>query len=72
MCCGLGRWGLREDGGNCLKHFKRGWNRKEGRRSKDFKKEWESWVKGWMPQKKGESGTPLRNYDVYIYIVAGK
>ena len=25
-------------GGNCLKHLKRGWNRKERRGNKDFKK----------------------------------
>ena len=44
-----GRSGLREGGGNCLKHFKRGWNRKEWSRNKDFKKEEISWVKGYMP-----------------------
>ena len=27
-----------EVGGNCLKYIKRGWNRKEGRGNKDFKK----------------------------------
>ena len=41
-----GRMGLREGGGNCLEYFKRGWNGKEGRRTKDFKKEGASWVKG--------------------------
>ena len=30
--------GLREGGGNCRKYLKRGWNRKEGRGNKDFKK----------------------------------
>ena len=34
MCCGLGQGGR-----NCLKYFKWGWNRKEGSRSNDFKKE---------------------------------
>ena len=29
---------LREGGANCLKYLKRGWNRKEGRRHKDFKR----------------------------------
>ena len=29
---------LREGGGNCLKYLKRGWNRKEGRGNKNFKK----------------------------------
>ena len=33
-----GKRGLREDGGNCLKYLKRGWNRKEGKGNKDFKK----------------------------------
>ena len=28
---------MREDGGNCLKYLKRGWNRKERRGHKDFK-----------------------------------
>ena len=32
-----GRKDLREDGGNCLKYLKRGWNRKERRGHKDFK-----------------------------------
>ena len=33
--------GLREGGGNCLKYLKTRWrwNRKEGRRNKDFKNE---------------------------------
>ena len=29
---------MREGRGNCLKYLKRGWNRKEGRGHKDFKK----------------------------------
>ena len=29
---------MHEGRGNCLKYLKRGWNRKEGRRNKDFKK----------------------------------
>ena len=28
---------MHEGGRNCLKYLKRGWNRKEGRRNKDFK-----------------------------------
>ena len=37
---GLGQqWsGLREGGMNCLKNFKRGWNRKAGMGNKNFKK----------------------------------
>ena len=33
-----GRRGLHEGGGNCVKHLKRGWNRKEGRGNKKFKR----------------------------------
>ena len=29
---------MHEGGGNCVKCFKRGWNRKEGRANKNFKK----------------------------------
>ena len=29
---------MREGGGNCLKYLKKGWNRKEGRGNKDFKR----------------------------------
>ena len=36
---------LNKGDGNCLKHTKRGWNRKEGRGNKDFK-EAASWVNG--------------------------
>ena len=42
------RRGFREGGENCLEYLKRGWNRKEWRRNKDFKKEGESWDKGWV------------------------
>ena len=46
---GYGRRGFREGEGNCLKYLKKGWNRKEWRRKKYFKKEEASWVKGWVP-----------------------
>ena len=42
------RRGFRESGENCLEYLKRGWNRKEWRRNKDFKKEEASWDKGWV------------------------
>ena len=45
-CVGLGQEGLREGGGNCLKHLKRWWEKKEGRQNKDFRKRVASWVKG--------------------------
>ena len=64
---------MREGGGNCLKHFKRGWNRKEGSRSKDLIKRRDKLGQVMDALKREEeSGTHLRNYDVYIYIVAGK
>ena len=37
---------MHEGGGNCLKYLKRGWNRKEGRGSKDFKKGGQGGAKG--------------------------
>ena len=37
-CVGLGQKRLHKGGGNCLKNLKRGWNRKEGKENKDFKK----------------------------------
>ena len=36
-CVGLGQR-LHKGGGNCLKNLKRGWDRKEGKENKDFKK----------------------------------
>ena len=54
----LGRRGLSEGVGNCLKYLKRQWSRKERRGNKDFKKGGgESSIKGW---------DPLRNYDILI------
>ena len=58
---------LREVGGNCLKYLKRGWNRKEGRGKKDFKKG------GKLREevgasKKGRTGTPLQTeYSIVLY-----
>ena len=52
-------------GGNCLKHLKRGWNRKEGRGNKDFKKgggQAGSRV-GFLKKGRGGGGwNPLTNY----------
>ena len=50
---------LRQGEGKCLKYLERGWNRKEGRGHKDFKKgvklgQWEGALKRWG------DGTPLR------------
>ena len=35
---GLGQEGLREGGGNCVKHLKWGWKRKEGKGNNNFNK----------------------------------
>ena len=55
-----GRRGLSEGWGNCLKYLKRGWNRKEGRGNKDFKK------RGKLGQEVGAlkrgGWNPLTNY----------
>ena len=49
-----------------------GTEKREGE-AKIFKKEGTSWGQGMDAlEKDGDSGTPLQNYDVYIYIVAGK
>ena len=51
---------LHEDGGNCLKYLKRGWNRKEGKGNKDFKKvEGQTWSRGGCLKKGVGAGTPL-------------
>ena len=67
-CVGLGQEGLREGGGNCLKHLKRWWEKKEGRQNKDFKKGWQAGSRGECLKKRGGggAGTPLRT----MYICA--
>ena len=54
-----GMRGLCEGGGNCLKCLKRGWNRKEERGNKDFKKGGQL-GQGVGTLKKRGTGTPLR------------
>ena len=46
---------MREGGWNCLKYLKRGWNRKEGRGNKDFKKGCKL-VQGFGALKRGGGG----------------
>ena len=47
MCCIRGRGDcLHDDGGNDMKYLKKGWNRKEGRVDKGFKKE-QAGSRGW-------------------------
>ena len=52
-------------GGNCLKYLKRGWNRKEGRGNKDFKKVGQAGPRGGC-LKKGGAGTPLQTMGMHI------
>ena len=58
---GLGQEGLREGGGNCVKHLKRGWKRKEGRGNKGFKKGAQAGSRSGC-LKKGGGWNPLTNY----------
>ena len=44
---------LREGDGNCLKYLKRGWNRKEKRGNKDFKKGEQAGSRGGCSKKGG-------------------
>ena len=63
---------LREGWGKCLKYFKMGWNRKEGRENKDFKKGGQAGSKGGCLKKGGEewAGTSLQFImNIYIYIL---
>ena len=54
--------GLCEGGGNYLKYPKRGWNRKEGRGNKEFKKGGGHAGSrgGCLKKGRGGTGTPLR------------
>ena len=60
---------MREGGRNCLKNLKRGWNRKEGRRNKDFEKGGggQAGARGGGLKKRG-TGTPLQTMYVYAYL----
>ena len=44
----LGRWELRESGGNCLKYLEREAEQKGGEGIKDLKKPGASWDKRWV------------------------
>ena len=61
--------GLCKGGENCLKYLKRGWNRKNGRKNKGFKKGGQAGSRGGCFKKKvrgGGAGTPIMNYyDIY-------
>ena len=54
---------MREGGGNSLKYLKRGWNRKEGRGNKDFKKEGKAGSRCGCLKKEEGDWKPLTNYE---------
>ena len=58
---------MREGRGNCLKYFKREWNRIEGRGNKDFKKEGQAGSRRGCLKKRG-AGTPLRTM-VFVMLI---
>ena len=58
-------------GGTVWNTLKEGGTEKRGREAKILKKKGQAGSRGGC-LKNGGSGTPLRNYDDYIYIVAGK
>ena len=64
----LGQEGLCEGWGNCLKYLKMGWNRKEGRGSKDLKREGGIGSKDGCLKKKG-AGTPLQTMVAFIQLM---
>ena len=57
---------LHEVGGNHLKYLKRGWNGKEGRGNKDFKKGWQAGSRGECLKNFGVGG--VESYYIYLYI----
>ena len=66
----VGGW-IRAEGGckggeNCLKHLKRGWNRKEGRGNKDFKKVGQAGSRDGCLKKGEGAGTPLQTMGMRI------
>ena len=57
-----GTRGLCDGGGDCLKYLKTGWNRKEERGNKDFKKGGNTGSRGGCLKKRGGDWSPLTNY----------
>ena len=56
-------------GGNHLKYLKRGWNRKEGRGNKEFKKGWQAGSRGECLKKCEVGGRGrVEPYYIYLYI----
>ena len=62
---------MRKGGRNCLKYLKRGWNRKDGRGSKDFKKGDQARSRVGCFKKKGGTGTPLQTMVISVYSDTG-
>ena len=67
-CVALGQEGLREGGGNCLKHLKRWWEKKRGGKTKILKRGGKL-GQGVGALKRG-SWDPLMNYDTLQLSVA--
>ena len=57
---------MQEGRGNCLKYLKRGWNRKEERGNKDFKKGGGKLGQGVGALQGGRDWNPLTGYDQFI------
>ena len=57
---------LCEGGGNCVKHLKRGWNRKEGRGNKNLKKGGGGKLGQEVGALKRGGWNPITNYDTII------
>ena len=53
--CGIKEGGgcLRLGGGDCLEYLERGRNKKRGEGKQRFLKTGASWIKGWVPEKRG-------------------
>ena len=58
---------MHKGGRICLKYLKRGWNRKDGRGSKDFKKGDQARSRVGCLKKGGGTGTPLETMVISVY-----
>ena len=55
---------MRDGGGNCLKYLKKGWNSKEGKKHKNFKKGGQAGSSGGCLKMGGGAGTSLRTMNI--------
>ena len=54
--------------GNCLKYLKRGWNRKEGRGNKDFKKGEQAGSRVGALKRGVGTGSPYKLWSLYFLL----